>query len=113
MANPYDDAVSAISSDFALTYEPSAPFVGVYTLRGLTPGQQYAIYIDQIVDGGFSTPPRILPGPEEFYNGASESANGVTDNPAVFTAVTARAGVVTIGVNILINAFAEGRAADW
>src|SRR6202008_1155763 len=43
-ANPYVDAVSAISSDFALSYTPGAPFVGVYTLRGLTPGANYAVY---------------------------------------------------------------------
>ena len=46
VANPYDDAVSAISSDFATDYSPSAPFVGRYTLRGLTPGASYAVYVD-------------------------------------------------------------------
>ena len=58
VANPYDDAVSAISSDFATDYTPAQPFVGVYTLRGLTPGANYAVFVDQILAGGFSTPPR-------------------------------------------------------
>ena len=58
IANPYDDAVSAISSDFATDYTPGQPFVGVYTLRGLTPGASYAVFVDQILAGGFSTPPR-------------------------------------------------------
>ena len=46
--NPYDDAVSAISSDFTDNFAPGSPFVGVYTLRGLTPGASYAVYVDQI-----------------------------------------------------------------
>jgi hypothetical protein len=33
VANPYLDAVSAISSDFAVDYTPGEPLVGVYTLR--------------------------------------------------------------------------------
>ena len=51
VANPYDDAVSAISSDFATDYTPGQPFVGVYTLRGLTPGASYAVFVDEILVG--------------------------------------------------------------
>lgn len=36
--NPYEDAVSAISSDFTDNFTSGQPFVGAYTLRGLTPG---------------------------------------------------------------------------
>lgn len=105
VANPFVDAVSAISSDYAVDYTPGSPFVGVYTLRNLTPGAQYAIYVDEILAGGFSTPPLFpLPGPEEFYNGANESTNGATDNPAVYTTVSAGAGATTSGINILFNA---------
>ena len=50
IANPYDDAVSAISSDFAVNYASGSPFVGVYTLRGLTPNASYAVYVDEILD---------------------------------------------------------------
>lgn len=108
LANPFDDAVSAISSDFATTYAQSSPFVGVYTFRGLTPGAQYAVFVDQIIDGGFSTPPRGLPGPEEFYNGANESADSDTDSPAVFTPVSAPAGSVVGEINIIFSAFKAG-----
>ncbi len=109
VANPFVDAVSAISSDYALDFTQGAPFVGVYTLRNLTPGAQYAIYVDEILAGGFSTPPLFpLPGPEEFYNGANESTNGATDNPSVFTAVTVAAGATQSGINILFNAPTPG-----
>ncbi|HEV2845750.1 MAG TPA: hypothetical protein VG477_12940, partial [Thermoanaerobaculia bacterium] len=109
VAAPFDDAVSAISSDFTTTFTQGAPFVGVYTLRGLTPGAQYAIYVDEILAGGFSTPPLApLPGPEEFYNGASESANGGTDVATAFTTVSAAAGATTSGINILFNAPGPG-----
>lgn len=109
VANPFGDAVSAISSDYAVDYTPGSPFVGTYTLRGLTPGAQYAIYVDEILAGGFSTPPLFpLPGPEELYNGAAESTNGSTDVPTNFTPVTVAAGATQSGVNILFNAPAPG-----
>ena len=101
--NPYDDAVSAISSDFATDFTPGAPFVGVYTLRGLTPGARYAVFVDQILEGGFSTPPRLLPAPEELYNGAGESSDFVTDVPSAFTPVVPAAGVPVTGINVILN----------
>jgi hypothetical protein len=108
LANPFDDAVSAISSDFALTYEQSSRLTGAYTLRGLTPGAQYAVYVDQILAGGFSTPPRTLPGPEEFYNGANESDDSNVDNRSEFTPITAIAGAPARGINIIFNGFRPG-----
>ena len=108
-ANPYIDAVSAISSDFATDYTPGQPFVGTYTLRGLTPGANYAVYVDEILAGGFSTPPLApLPGPEEFYNGALESNNSATDDPSVFTPVMPAAGSTVTGINIIFNRLAPG-----
>ena len=105
IANPYDDAVSAISSDFATNYASGSPFVGVYTMRGLTPGASYAVYVDEILVGGFSTPPRNpLPGPEEFYNGPTESNDPVTDPPGnAFTPVVALAGITTPDIDIIFN----------
>ncbi|HEX5716613.1 MAG TPA: hypothetical protein VF179_10670 [Thermoanaerobaculia bacterium] len=109
-ANPFVDAVSALSSDFAFSFAQGQPFVGVYTLRGLTPGASYAVYVDEILAGGFSTPPLFpLPGPEEFHNGANESSNAATDNPAVFTAVSAAAGGTASNVNVIFNAPGPGQ----
>ena len=110
IANPYDDAVSAISSDFTDNFASGSPFVGVYTLRGLTPGASYAIYVDAIIPGlgGFSTPPRALPGPEEFYNGPLESSNGTTDMPNVFTPVVGVAAVTIPDIDIIFNATPPG-----
>ncbi|MGH9373753.1 MAG: hypothetical protein ACRD15_19710, partial [Vicinamibacterales bacterium] len=111
IANPFADAVSAISSDYAIGYGQASPFVGVYTIRGLTPGRRYAVYVDQILAGGFSTPPlNPLPGPEEFYNGASESNDRDTDNPASFTAVPVSAGDTVSRITIILNAFKPGDA---
>ncbi len=103
VANPYDDAVSAISSDFTDNFSGRRPFVGEYTLPGLTPGASYVVYIDEIIEGGFSTPPRILPSPEEFYNGAGESNDPATDAPEAFVAIHARRGVTVRDVDIILN----------
>jgi hypothetical protein len=109
VADPYDDAVSAISSDHALDYTPGQPFVGVYTLRGLTPGANYAVFVDTILAGGFSTPPRVpLPGPEEFYSGAAESNDFVADDPNVFAPVAAVAGATASNINIIFNRLPPG-----
>lgn len=108
-ANPFVDAVSALSSDFAFSFAQGQPFVGVYTLRGLTPGASYAVYVDEILAGGFSTPPLFpLPGPEEFHNGANESSNAATDVPTAFTTVSAAAGGTASNVNVIFNAPGPG-----
>ncbi len=107
LANPFGDAVSSISGDMTRDYSPDSPFAGVYTLRGLTPGAQYAIFVDGLLEGGFSTPPGIAPGPEEFYNGAGESGTA-TDVPSEFTPVAALAAIVVGDIDIIFNRFTPG-----
>lgn len=102
LADPFVDAVSAISSDSTDDFSQDEPFVGTYTLNGLTPGADYAIYIDSILAGGFSTPPLFVE-PEEFYSGAGESGRPASDDPATFAAVTAVAGVPQTGIDVLVN----------
>ncbi len=106
VANPFLDAVSALSGDFTDEVDPAASaVVGTYKFTGLTPGAQYAVYVDGILDGGFSTPPRSLPGPEEFHSGAAESNS---DAPGTYVAVSAAAGATRSGVNVIFNVPREG-----
>lgn len=109
IADPFNDAVSAISSDFTDSISQADPNVGQYRITGLTPGADYAVYVDTVLAGGFSTSlSSPLPGPEEFYNGAMESSDPNTDDPSVFTAVTAAAGSPTTGIDIIFNQTGEG-----
>jgi hypothetical protein len=109
LANPYNDAVSAISSDYTDSASQADPNVGVYTITGLTPGADYAVYVDEVLAGGFSTTlASPLPGPEEFYSGASESSDPNIDDPSVFAPVAVAAGSPTTGIDIVFNQPAEG-----
>ena len=102
IANPFVDAVSAISGDRGVT--------GDYTINGLTPGASYTVHVDGIIQGGFSTPPlQPFPGPEEFYNGGNESNNVASpDDPGESVAVPAFAGTPTTGIDIVFNAARPG-----
>jgi hypothetical protein len=101
VSNPFLDSVSALSGDFTDATDPAtSAVVGTYRFTGLTPGAQYAVFVDEILQGGFSTTPRNLPGPEEFHSGAAESNS---DAPGTFTAVSAAAGATRTGVNVIFN----------
>jgi hypothetical protein len=106
VANPFLDAVSAISGDFTDETDPAtSAVVGTYRFTGLTPGAQYAVFVDQILEGGFSTPPRSLPGPEEFHSGAAESNS---DPTGTYVAVSAAAGATRSAVNVIFNSLPPG-----
>lgn len=107
-ADPFNDAVSAISGDYSFTSSSSDSVAGQFNLRGLTPGVSYVLYIDTIGPGGFSTQPRSIPGPEEFFNGANESNDGATDDPQESTAIASVAGVPATGINVIVNKLPPG-----
>jgi hypothetical protein len=108
--DPYGDAVSALSSDFSVELAPDGQLTGSYALHGLTPGASYLLYVDEIMQGGFSTSPlQPLPGPEEFYNGASESGDGSVDDPASFELVVPSAGTAVESIDIAFNRPAPGQ----
>lgn len=106
--NPFFDAVSAMSGDFTDDTSQADPLTGVYRLNGLTPGAQYDVFVDEILAGGFSTPPVSLPGPEEFHN--TGDSNNITspDPPNVPTHVLVAPGVPRTGIDVVFNAFAPG-----
>ncbi|HXV13607.1 MAG TPA: T9SS type A sorting domain-containing protein [Candidatus Krumholzibacteria bacterium] len=86
LADPFGDCSSMLSGAF--TQGDLGPD-GRYTFNGLTPGQTYVVYVDEIVAGGFSTPPSLLPGPEEFYNAPNETGDSDTDDKCASTGITA------------------------
>ncbi|MBL4828219.1 MAG: fibronectin type III domain-containing protein [Spongiibacteraceae bacterium] len=93
--NPFSDAHSSISGDRGIT--------GQYTLNGLTPNTDYVIYVDQILQGGFSTTPINLPSSEEYYNGDNESSDGASDDPTQFTPVSVASGQTVDNIDIIFN----------
>ena len=64
VANPWTDAISALSGDY--TQGALGPD-GLYTLNGLTPGADYVVYTNAISGGGFPTTPAGLPLEAEEY----------------------------------------------
>lgn len=103
IANPFVDAVSAISGD-----RPGIGNAGTYTINGLTPGASYTIHVDQILQGGFSTTPITLPGPEEFHNTGESDSVSSPDDPADATPITVLAGGAATGIDVIFNAPGPG-----
>jgi hypothetical protein len=99
IANPFGDCSSMISGAFS---QGDAGPDGHYEFNGLTPGQTYVVYVDEIAFGGFSTQPVHLPGKEEFYNGALESFDFDIDDRCDYTALQPAAGQ-TIDADIIFN----------
>jgi hypothetical protein len=96
------DAISRISGDLTQGY---AGPDGSFTMTGLVPGASYVVYIDQLADGGFSTPKAILLGPEEYWN-SSESADATVDDACVSTPITLVGGEVR-QIQIAVNGIAR------
>ena len=96
--DPITDSVSSVSGDFGEQ--------GVFTLRNLTPGARYAIFVDRFGPGGFSTR-TIWTAREEFWNGENET-NGNDDDPQAFETIEVVAGEVSDGFDIKLTAPPQG-----
>jgi uncharacterized membrane protein len=102
VADPFGDTNSYISGQIS---KGGAGPDGSFELRGLTPGASYLVYVDELLAGGFSVPRlAVLPGPEEYYNGAHESGDGTIDDRCAYTPVSAPAGS-PVTVNISFNSY--------
>ncbi|MGS2720616.1 hypothetical protein [Paraglaciecola aestuariivivens] len=96
-ADPFNDAISAISGDFGVD--------GEYWIEGLTPGANYRVYIDEILAGGFSTAlSGPFPGPEEYYNLTESNNLDGADPVTAFDFVQPNSS----NVDIIFNAPAPG-----
>jgi hypothetical protein len=105
VANPWKDAISAISGDH--TQGQAGPD-GTYAFHGLTPGASYVVYVNEILRGAFSTPsPTVLPGPEEYWNGAQESGDGVADDRCAWQTIQPTAGQSAVA-DIIFNTVKGG-----
>ena len=99
LLDPFGDCSSMLSGGFS---QGDAGPDGYYEFNGLTPGETYVVYIDEIVAGGFSTTPIQLPGPEEFYNGELEGFDAAIDNRCDYTGLQVAINQ-TIDADIIIN----------
>lgn len=97
------DAVSQVSG--ARLVDP-----GEFVLEGLTPGQGYRVEIQEIdvfAQGGSSvgpfSPPVVVPGPPEGYNGAAEGPDPKYDLPNFYQPLTAGAGADVFGIDVQLN----------
>lgn len=91
VVDPFNDFSSYISGQVS---KGQAEPDGTFVFNDLNPGASYVIYVDNLLNGAFSIPRFVaLPGPEEYFNGGMESADGLTDDPCAYTTVTAVRGV--------------------
>ncbi len=101
--DPLFDAVSTQSG--SLTQGKVGPD-GYFKLNGLTPGQSYVLYTEQINAGGYPTQPSRILSVAEYWND-SESSNPVSDDPCDATPIVAEAGQ-TKQANFVFNGYRDG-----
>lgn len=101
--NPLGDAVSAMTGD--QTQGKVGPD-GRFQINNLKPGQQYLVYMEEIVAGGYPTTPQSLVSEAEYWN-ASEGANPATDKACDATPITAQAGS-TARADLMFNGYDSG-----
>ncbi|MEY2919328.1 MAG: hypothetical protein RL261_633 [Pseudomonadota bacterium] len=101
--NPLFDAVSAMTGD--QTQGLIGPD-GRFTINNLTPGQDYVVYIEEIVAGGYPTQPNMLVSQGEYWD-VAEGSDPAADRPCNKSTIRAVAGV-TKTANITFNGYQQG-----
>ena len=79
---------------------------GSYIINNLTPGEQYVVYIEQIVAGGYPTSPTALVSEAEYWN-VGEGSSPAADLACDATPILAEAGV-TKTADIMFNGYQNG-----
>ncbi len=97
------DAVSAMSGDQT---QGSIGPDGRFTIRNLTPGQDYELYIEEIFAGGYPTAPNMLVSQSEYWD-ENEGRSPAADRPCDVTTIRARAGA-TRRADITFNGYLHG-----
>jgi hypothetical protein len=103
LRDPLFDAVSAMTGD--QTQGRVGPD-GRFTIRNLTPGQDYAVYIEEILAGGYPTAPNMLVSESEYWD-ANESRNPGSDKPCNMTKIRAKAATAK-HADITFNGYLHG-----
>lgn len=114
-SDPFFTAASNVSGALYFSGFGANPTAenGKYHVPGL-PSGSYLVHVEAVNPAftqgstvGPCDPPVTLPGPAEFYNGASESSDPGVDDPAQTSTVFVSGGTVS-GVNIIFNASSGG-----
>ncbi|MCL1035824.1 hypothetical protein L2750_01450 [Shewanella submarina] len=101
--DPLMDAVSAQSG--LLTQGKVGPD-GYFKINGLTPGQSYVLYTEEIHVGGYPTRQTPIVSVAEYWN-ENEGSNPVSDNQCDFTPIVAQAGQ-TKQADLIFNGYEDG-----
>ncbi|MEX3072369.1 hypothetical protein AB3Y13_11325 [Vibrio alginolyticus] len=101
--NPLFDAVSAQSGN--LTQGKVGPD-GYFKINGLTPGQSYVLYTEEIYSGSYPTATSNILSVAEYWND-NEDSNPITDDPCDVTPIVAQAGQ-TKQADLVFNGYLDG-----
>ena len=79
---------------------------GSFTINGLTPGEEYVLYIESIKAGGYPTNPTPIVSEPEYWN-EGESSNPAEDNACALSTITV-AGGETKQLEMHFNGYTDG-----
>ncbi len=103
IADPLFDAVSTQSGN--LTQGKVGPD-GYFKINGLTPGESYVLYTEEITSGSYPTDTTKILSAAEYWND-SEGSNPISDDPCDATPIVAEAGQ-TKQADLVFNGYEDG-----